>query len=62
MSKNIDLLNKRFMQITIAFMVLIAIDQFFHVPHSGWFIMTGTLIYSGADPTSYRNFATSSLC
>ncbi len=47
MSKNIDLLNKRFMQITIAFMVLVAIDQFFHLPHSAWLITAGTLIYTG---------------
>lgn len=52
MSKHIDLLTTRCLQITFAFMLFAAIDQFCHIPHPAWIIITGALIYAGFDPTT----------
>lgn len=50
MFKNIDLFTKRYLQITMVFMLFSFIQQFFHIPHDSWIIITSAMIYSGFNP------------
>lgn len=50
MPKTLNLYQSRVLQITFVFMFLACIDQYGHVPHSSWVIVTGCMIYAGFDP------------
>ena len=51
MFKGLDLFTQRYIQIVMVMMLIQAIYQFGHVPHSSWLI-TASAIYSGFDPGS----------
>ena len=50
MFKAIDLYDKRCAQITITFMIFVAMQLFLHIPYSAWLVITGSMIYSGFNP------------
>lgn len=50
MFKNIDVLTKRYLQITMTYMLFEFVVQFFHVPHPVWIMVTGATIYVGFNP------------
>ncbi len=47
MSTKLDLFTKRYLQITMAFMLFVFVQNFFNIPHSIWIIITGAMVYSG---------------
>lgn len=50
MFKNIDIFNVRATQITFAFMLIIGIEHFFHIPHGVWFVTTSCMVFSAIHP------------
>ncbi len=50
MLKTVDLFTRRYWQIAMVFMLFTFIQQFFHIPHDSWIIITSALIYSGFHP------------
>lgn len=47
MPYKLDLFTKRYLQITMAFMLFVFVQYFFNIPHSIWIIITGAMVYSG---------------
>lgn len=50
MFKTLDVLTKRYLQITTAIMLFVVVEQFLHIPHSIWIVITGATIYAGFNP------------
>lgn len=57
MPTTLDLFTKRFIQITFVFVFFAYVDQYWHIPHSSWIIITSALIYSGFDSGAVINRA-----
>lgn len=51
MPRQLNVFTKRYLQITTAFMVFAAIEQYGHIPHSVWIILISSLVYSGFNPS-----------
>lgn len=47
MPTKLDLFTRRYLQITMAFMLFVFVQNFFNIPHSIWIIITGAMVYSG---------------
>lgn len=50
MFNSIDIFTRRYLQITTAFMIFVFIEQYFHIPHAVWIVITGSIIYAGFNP------------
>lgn len=50
MFKPLDVFTRRYLQITTAFMLFVFIEQYFHIPHAVWIVITGATIYAGFNP------------
>ncbi len=50
MFKKVDIYTQRYMQITLAYMLFVTIDEGFNLPHSSWIVITGCMIYVGFNP------------
>jgi hypothetical protein len=50
MFKNVDIYTKRYIQITFAYMLFVALEEGSNFPHSTWITITGCMIYIGFNP------------
>ena len=50
MLRHLDLLDIRYLQITLAMLIFAAIDKFAHIPHSSWIVISGIMVYNGFNP------------
>ena len=50
MFKNLDIYTQRYLQISVAYMLFVAIEQGFNLPHASWIVITGCMIYVGFNP------------
>lgn len=50
MFKNLDIYTRRYLQIALAYMLFVVIEQGFNLPHSSWIVIIGSMIYIGFNP------------
>lgn len=50
MFKSLDIYTRRYLQIALAYMLFVFIEEGFNLPHSSWIVIIGSMIYIGFNP------------